>query len=621
MEKERHDRLWDWVSVPSIGFPRISPCREKIGFLWDPEGRAELFVLDLRATQETPPVQVSHGDLPKSVTAPIAWAPDERSLIFSRDQEGNELHDLCRIDCASGEVTELTHDPTCQRYAISFSPDGRWLFYASDPSVPGEERQLDLWRMPSAGGEPERIAHHRQPVHVWITRNLCSPDGTRVAYAASEQDDPRDTEVFLARPGVAGSERLLSVEKGSKEIPVTWSPDGRSIAVESDAAEFVRAALLNVDTHEVRWLGPGTADESPVDFSPDGRSLLVTRSHGVRVQPVVYDLASGTERVLPIHLDCTGEVGFLPDSRRVVAVRNESNRPHGIVVSQSETGSVKDVLPPNYGPIGPSLIVPSEVVRFPSFDGLEIEAMLYRPRHRAGAPKAPALIEVHGGPTWQFYDGFDGLTQYLVSLGFVILQPNIRGSTGYGSRFRDLNLRDIGGGDLKDVVAAADYLCRQPDVDPGRLGIYGRSYGGYLTYAAMTMYPDLWAAGVAIAGVTDWKLCYEEELPALRHYDHEMMGDPVENAALWRERSPVYYADRLQAPILMLHGLHDPRCPVSQARVFRDALLRLGRKEGRDFEYFEFSDEGHMSGDREQVLRSYRPAFAFLQRYLLDRPK
>ena len=616
MAAEPPDPLLDWASVPSIYFPRLSPRREHLGFFWDPEGHVELYILDVRGG---PPVQLTHGDLPKSPNAQFVWSPDDRTIVFSKDIDGNELHDLVRIDRASGSVMALTRDPTCQRYPLSFSPDGRWILYASDQGVAGEERQLDLWRIPADGGTAERIAHHRQPVVAWVSRSLYSPDGSWVTYAASDQDDPRDAEVFLTQPGTPGSERLLSVQKGSKEVPVTWSPDGRSIAVESDAGEFVRAGLLDVRSREVRWVGGGRVDESPVDFSPDGRLLLVLRVRGVHVQPVVYDLETGADRVIPANLDFAGEASFLADGRRVLLVRNDSDRPSSVVTWDSVGEKVEEVMRPNYGPVSPIAPVSSEVIRYPSFDGREIEAILYRPRARAGPGPFPALVQVHGGPTWQFFDGFDGLTQYLVAAGFVVLQPNVRGSTGYGSRFRDLNLRDIGGGDLKDVTSAAEYLRRHPYVDPQRLGIYGVSYGGYLTYAALTMTPELWSAGVAIAGVTDWKLCYDEELPALRHYDHEMMGDPVENAVLWRERSPVYFADRLRAPILMIHGLHDPRCPVNQARVFREALLRLGRKEGRDFEYLEFSDEGHGSADREQILRAYRPAFSFLERHLLGR--
>lgn len=607
------DPLLDWISVPAIGFARVSPRRERIAFFWDPDGHVELYVLEIRGG---PPVRLTHGELPKSPNAPFVWAPDERSIVFSKDQEGDELHDLCRIELSSRAVTPLTNDRTCQRYAVSFSPDGRWLLFVSDQSLAGEPRQLDLWRIPSSGGEAERVARHRQPVNVWVSRDLYSPDGKRVVYAASDQDDPRDCEVFLVRPGQSAPERVLTVRKGSREIPVVWSPDGRTVAVESDAAEFVRAGLLDIETREVRWLGPGTADETPFDFSPDGRSLLVHRTSGVRVQPVVYNLASGKEEAIPVPLDPTREMAFLPDGKRVLVVSSESDRPSSIVAWR-RGGSRRTLLPPNYGPVASDATVRSKIVHFPTFDGTEIEALLYRPKARAKSPKAPALVEVHGGPTWQFFDGFECLTQYLVSRGFVVIKPNVRGSTGYGSRFRDLNLRDLGGGDLKDVVAAADYLRGQRFVDPKRVGIFGGSYGGFLTYAALTWYPDLWAAGVAIAGVTDWKLCYDEELPALQHYDRELMGDPNENATLLHDRSPVFFAANVRAPLMMLHGLHDPRCPVSQARVFRDALVRLGRREGRDFEYLEFSDAGHGSADREQALRTYRPAFAFLERHLM----
>ena len=607
------DPLLDWLSVPSIAFPRLSPLRERLGFFWDPEGRAELFVLDVRGGR---PTQVSHGEVPKAPTAQIVWAPDGRSIVFSKDTDGNELHDLYRIDVPDGRVTRLTDDPTCQRYALGFSGDGRSLLFASDKGVDGEARQLDLWRMRADGTDIVRIARHRQPVYLWVTRNLFAPDDRTIAYCASDEDDPRDGGVYLLRPASAEPELALHVRRGSRVAPTAWSPDSRTIAVVTDAYDFDRAGLLDVRSREVRWLGAGTADEAPIDFSPDGRSLLVTRVEGVRVHPVVYDLSSGEEWVVSAQLDFRGGAGFLGNSRQVLVVRTDSRRPHSVVVASREETTAREVMPPNFGPIPSDQVVPSEVVRYPSFDGRPIEALLYRPPRASPSNPVPAIVEAHGGPTWQFYDDFDVFSQYLVSRGFAVLRPNVRGSTGYGREFRDLNLMDLGGGDLKDVASASDFLRRQPFIDPDRVAIYGVSYGGYLTYAALTWYPHLWRAGVAIAGVTDWKRGYDEEVPDLQHYDRELIGDPVENAALYHDRSPVFFAKNVTAPILMIHGANDARCPVSHARGFRDALVREGRREGVDFEYLEFSDEGHSRGDREQYLRSYRPAFDFLERHL-----
>ena len=611
------DPLRDWVSVPSISFPRLAPTRGRLGFFWDPEGHAELYVLDVESGRLT---QVSRGNLPKTPVAPPVWTPDGSGIVYSKDTDGDELADLYRIEVPDGHVTRLTDDRTCQRYALGFRRDGRELLFASDKGLDGERRQLDLWSMRSDGTDVHRVARHRQPVYPWSSRELFSPDDRTVAYCASDEDLPRDGSVYLLGSDGATPDLALSVRKGTRVAPVTWRPDGRVIAVETDAFEFSRAGLFDVRSREVRWLGAGTADEGPVDFSPNGRSLLVLRVQGVRVQPVVYDLGTGAEWVVPVQLDYNGEAGFLPDGRRVLAVRVDSHRPYSVVTAREGENPPHEVMPPAFGPISPDQVVPSEVVTFPSFDGRSIEALLYRPPKLPPSGRVPAVVEVHGGPTWQFFDDFDPYTQYLVSRGLVVLRPNVRGSTGYGREFRDLNLRDLGGGDLKDVGSAVEFLRGQTFVDPDRIAIYGGSYGGFLTYAALTWLPRLWRAGVAIAGVTDWKLCYEEEVPALQHYDRMLLGDPVENAALYHERSPVFFAKNVAAPIMMIHGVHDARCPVSQARVFRDALVKNGRREGVDFEYLEFSDEGHSRAEREQILRTYRPAFEFLLQHLSSPP-
>lgn len=612
LERDRLDAL---VALPTIAWARISNHRDQIGFFWNLQRRTELFVHSLDGGTLT---QVSHGNLPKSPNAPFIWNRDDTRLVVPRDTEGNELHDLHFVDVATGAVSPLTSDPTCQRYALEFSPDGRWVLFASDKGAPGEGPQMDLWRIPSSGdGTPERLTHHRQPMHPWYNRGPTSPDGRRIAYAASDRENSRDLEVFVARADGGDPERVLSVREGSKEEPVGWSPDGRWVAVQSDAFEFLRAGLLDTHTWEVRWLGNSASDDYPVEFSADSRSLLLVRSHGVRTAPTIVDLITGTETPVPMPISLYGETAFLPDGSGVVAVRYLSEYPNDIA-TWHRTGAVRVIVPARLEGVDRTTIGAPSIVRYPTFDRRWIEAVLYPPRPATEGHRYPAIIEAHGGPTGQFVDDFQPVAQYLAQEGFAVLMPNVRGSTGYGSKFRDLNLQDLGGGDLQDIVAGVEYLRSLPYVDPDRIGIEGVSYGGFMTYIAMTKRPELFRAGCAIAGVTDWPLGYAQELPALRQYDRELMGDPQENAALWADRSPVNFADRLQAPLLMIHGLHDPRCPVDQARVFRDALLRLGRVEGTDFEYLEFSDFGHWSTDVDEMMRTVRPMVEFLRRHLTE---
>jgi dipeptidyl aminopeptidase/acylaminoacyl peptidase len=198
----------------------------------------------------------------------------------------------------------------------------------------------------------------------------------------------------------------------------------------------------------------------------------------------------------------------------------------------------------------------------------------------------------------------------------VVLAPNIRGSTGYGVEFRDLNRYDWGGGDLEDVAHGAAYLKSLPYVDGARLGVFGGSFGGYMTFMQVVKKPELWKAASAAVGVTDLRLLYDESMEHYKYYLRLQMGEPDENAELWRDRSAVHFAGRLKAKLQIIHGLNDPRCPITQARVFRDRLLELGYREGKDFEYVEFGDQGHGSADIEHKIKWFTLLADYMARYL-----
>ncbi len=599
------------LALPAVEFPRVSTDRTRVGCLWNPEGRIELFVLPLDGGA---PHQVTYGTLPTSPRTPLVWSPDDRSMLLGIDSEGNELHDLVEFEVATGNSTHLTSNPTCERWPLAYFPDGRAALYASDRGLPGERRQIDLWRVPVDGGPEVRLTHHAQPVHPWDLRHPIAPDGRHLVYAASDSANPRDLAVYLAEADGGRPERVLSIRDGSKEQPVAWSPDGRSVAVSSDAFERTRTGVLDVASRQVRWIEQELGDDVPVEFSPDSSTLLLVRAQGVRSRAILVDLTTFVETSVPIATSIYTETAFLPDGGGVISVRESSDRPNE-VVSWSRGGGVRVHLAARWAGLDPRSLRPAQVVRYPSFDGRTIEALLFEPHGRDDGRPHPAIVEAHGGPTYQFYDEFSPWAQYFAQQGIAVLMPNVRGSTGYGSTFRDLNLLDLGGGDLADLAAGVDFLKGLGYVDPERIGIEGVSYGGFLTYLALVKRPELFRAGCAVAGVTDWPLCYAQEAPALQQADRELLGDPEERRALWADRSPVNFADQLRAPILMIHGANDPRCPVDQARVFRDALVKAGRVEGRDFEYLEFSDEGHWSWDAAELLRTFGPMAEFFDRH------
>ncbi len=280
-----------------------------------------------------------------------------------------------------------------------------------------------------------------------------------------------------------------------------------------------------------------------------------------------------------------------------------------------------------YGPFSPEAFADAEyftiesdgvpetwqaAVEHDPYDTLEIGCLLYD----SGERPSPLIVNPHGGPRGMDSKSFDLYTQFLVQQGFSVLQVNYRGSTGHGREFIRELYDDWGGAEQGDVASAAEHVLATCEwVDEDRIVVFGGSYGGYSAYWQMVQYPDLYDAGVAWIGLTDLEDQYENTMP---HYRTELMeknmGTPAENPELYEERSPITHADNLDAPLFIVHGVNDRRVPVSQARLFRDALEVAGYTEGSDgdFEYRELGEEGHASSDIEQKTRLFRLLDGFL---------
>ncbi len=223
-----------------------------------------------------------------------------------------------------------------------------------------------------------------------------------------------------------------------------------------------------------------------------------------------------------------------------------------------------------------------------------------------------AIVWVHGGPAYQSFNAFSPLLQHLVNQGYMVIAPNYRGSTGYGQDFQKANLFDMGGGDLHDVIAAADFIKQSGFLDPGKVALMGRSYGGYLTMMGVTKAPNVWAAGVAIVPFVNWFTEIQNEDPVLREGDLATMGDPEKNRDFYRDRSPIFFVDQIAAPLMLLAGGNDPRCPHSEAQQVADAI----KKKGGTAEYKVYEDEGHAFARVENNIDAYKRVSGFLKAHV-----
>ncbi len=596
--------LEEIASLPNFYMPSVSPDREKIAFYWDKGGSLELYVMDTAAGST--PKQVSAGQLPKALHAGFVWSHDSKTIYFAKDNDGDEQHNVWRIDLDSGTAKQLTDNPKAQEYPVEVSPDGKTLLVASNL-----HGQLNLLALDLKTNQYQQLTNYAFP----IMEAKYSPDGSQIVYVTNETEDLNNLDVYLMKADGSDQQRIIQAKVGSQEGISDWSKDGRYISVASDVSGKGRIGVYEVGSGDLRWISPEGKEQSPGKFSPDSSLLIGYNNENALMEVTIYDVAEGKPQGVELPPGLSYNANWLENDRFMVNIVTDVSRPE-LRDYRLGDGSSDVLLQADYGSIDPASFTKLNYVSYPSSDGLEIHALIYRPRDMKPGQKYPAMVEVHGGPTGQFFRGFDPYGQFLADNGFIVIQPNVRGSTGYGVEFRDLNRMDWGGGDLEDIAGAAEYLKSLPEVDSERIGIWGGSYGGYMTFMAMTKKPDLWKAGVAWVGITDLQKLYDSSMEHFKYYFRLQMGSPEENADLWKDRSAINFAQQITGKLLIVHGVNDPRCPIEQARIFRDLLLELGKVEGQDFEYVELSEEGHGSTDIGQKIRSYGLLVDFMKRNL-----
>ncbi|MFB6105200.1 MAG: prolyl oligopeptidase family serine peptidase [Halobacteriaceae archaeon] len=601
--------LEELASLPSFYHPAASPDGESIAVYYDGSGRNELYLVDPDTGAKT---QVSDGEVPRDARYPFRWAPNGEGFYYHLDEGGNEQNDIMHLD-RDGEVEAVVENDN-QCILTDISEDGETLLFLSDAG-----QQLNLYAHDTGSGETTQLTEYRQPVRAGVL----SPDGDRIAYATNESDDLDNQDVYVADVDGSNPRNLEIGEAGAEAGVSDWHPDGDRLLVSDNSSDKPRVGVYDLGADEVTWYSSPEAVESPTTFLPDGTGFLATRTRECAVMPVVYDLDSGAaqEFELPEGVAAFpgyGDAALLSESRVLLTQETPTQRT-ALYVHDLDTGETETVLEPEYGDLDPGGFKDAEYHTFDSHDGLEIEALVYD----SGVRPSPVVVKIHGGPAGQDLQRFDRSTQFLATRGYSVLQVNYRGSTGRGREFKNMINHDWGGAEQGDIAAGARWLAEQDWVDEDRMAVYGGSYGGYSTYMQMVQYPELWAAGIAHVGMTDLQALYEESMPHFETTLERYLGDPEENADLYRDRSAITHIDSFEGPLCMIHGINDPRCPISQARLFRDALEDAGFTEGEDgdFEYVELGEEGHGSTDIDQQIRSFRILADFLDRRMpVDAP-
>ena len=590
-----------------VGRPTWSPDGKSIAFISNMSGRNNLWLVPAEGGW---PVQLTVSD--QRQTAP-AWSPDGKWIAYQSDYDGDELWDIFLVSPKTGKVVNLTSTREIAETDPTWSPDGRYLAYLVKPKT-SAAHEIDIYD--TLMREVKHLTSNT-PQDKGNFNPIWSKDGKYIVYT-QEQAKGTDSNIFIANVESAQSV-LLTPHAGEQRYSANdISPDGKRILFSSNAANgYENIGLLEIASKKISWLTHDKWEIRGGEFSPDGKHITFSANVDGNEDIYLHDLATGKSTALPIakgvNEPAGGHSAFTKDGTRLLYYHNGPTAPGDLWVYTLSTGKSHQVTHSLVAGVYSEDMVEPYLVHYPSRDGKwTISAFLYVPYNMARNGQNAAIVYIHGGPTSQTMNSFNRFVQYAANQGYMVLAPNYRGSTGYGKEFQQANLFDMGGGDLQDVLAAADWIKQTGYVDPKKLILMGSSYGGYLTMMGVTKAPELWAAGVPIVPFVNWFTEIQNEDPVLQQSDLATMGDPVKNKALYEDRSPINFVDQIKAPLYLLAGGNDPRCPKTEAQQVVDAV----KKRGGVVEYKVYANEGHGFAKVENQIDAYKRVADFLKAHV-----
>ncbi|MHA1936073.1 MAG: S9 family peptidase [Candidatus Thorarchaeota archaeon] len=601
------------VALPFLAMAEPSPDGQRIAFVSNMSGQSELHVVDLN-TREIE--QLTDGEFGDTFLFKYNWTSDGASLVFPRDPTlGKQKFDLYKITYPDGKVTQLTDSSEILDAEGKPGPVGDVIAFFSDRSG-----SMQIHLMDGDGSNVRQITKEKGNVIPVLSDIHWSPDGEFFVYTKWAAENPQWYDIWTVRVDGTEERKIISMEGGSQEIANHLSKDGSMILFTSDTSGTEQVGVYYLESKEIRWISTTDFPEEGVRFTDNGKQVVVIRHVDAEQKLVVYDIATREDTPLKLPPGFSGAKETALTGRHLIISHQDSTHRMRYLLYDLDNHTFEEILSAQYGDFDPEDFHPDDYISYPSTEGVTIHAILYKPKDAQPGKKLPTLVIPHGGPAIHYVRSFKESVQVLVDRGYVCLLPNVRGSTGYGKEFRDACLMDWGGKDLDDIEKGVEYLKSLDFVDPTRIGIYGASYGGYLTYMAMTKKPELWKAGAAVNGITHLKGMHEQSLknyPLLTVYLEGQMGKPTdENLPLWEDRSPVNFAHKMVAKLQIIHAVNDPLCGIKQAEVFRDKLLEHGRKEGEDFEYVILKDQGHFTDSIEQRIEYFEHLLDFFERNL-----
>jgi dipeptidyl aminopeptidase/acylaminoacyl peptidase len=535
-----------------------------------------------------------------------AYVPNSNDFIYSADNGGNEINHLF-LKKEDDAVIDLTPIANEKSMFYKWSNDNQFLYYLSNKR---DSRYFDLYKMKIGQWIPEIIYKNEDNF--------------------SLSDISNDEKYLLLSKSITTSENnfyLFDINE-NKRIEISSLPGSYSSAgFSNDNKSFLYITDINnefsyLNKYDIKSMKSSLIYETEWDvlysyLSKNEKYRIIGVNEDGKNSVKVIEVDSNLPIKFPsFNNEDISSVSFSESEQKIRLTVGSSKMPSDLFVYDIEAENLKKITNSLNPKIDSKSLVSAKVIRYKSFDGLEIPAIYYKPISASKNNKVPALVWVHGGPGGQSRMGFNPLIQYLTNNGYAILAVNNRGSSGYGKSFYKMDDKNHGEKDLQDCVWGKKWLQKQEYIDENKIGIIGGSYGGYMTMAAMTFTPDEFMVGVNIFGVTNW-IRTLKSIPtfweASRKALYDELGDPYTSDSIRLKRiSPLFHADKVKNPVMVLQGANDPRV----LQIESDEIVEELIKNDIPVDYVIFEDEGHGFRKKENQIEGYRKIKSFLDLYL-----
>jgi len=553
------------------------------------------------------PVQLTQSD---DNQGGLAVSPDGKTLYYTQDKGGNEYTDIYAVPTVGGAPKNLTNTAELRENSLLIAPDGRAMALSTKAK---DEGQVNLAVMDMASGQVRALTHEADPQWQWNAVAWTDAGKSLIANRSFVGGDAG--EVWKVDVGTGKAAKLLG-KAGLIYQATGATPDGSAVAITTnEQTKQLHAAVYAPGSGAIRTLKATPWEQSSGAITPDGRSMVVQTSEDGRQRLDLVDLGTLAEQPLSMPPGVNATIGtqpFTTDSRRLLVLHSGADTPSELQAFDMAAGKTAQLTHLAMATLAPEHLPKSRIVTYKSFDGTLISAVVTMPFNLKRDGSNPAVVMPHGGPTGQTNDGFSRYATALASRGYVVIQPNPRGSTGYGLAFQKANFQDLGGGDLKDELTAKQFLVDSGYVDSKRVGIAGGSYGGFMTLMAIGRAPDAFAAAVDLFGIIDWRTMWQHEDAELQAYQKSLLGSPDEFPKVYDANSPLTYINATKAPLLVQQGENDIRVPAGQAKQVVEAL----KKKGNTVDSVFYPEEGHGFYKREHQQDSLQRMVDWFDKYL-----